>query len=134
MKKILIVEWVLRVPLAILFLMMAIPKFAGNDITVLIFTTLGVEPWGRLVTGSIELAIFILVLIPATTIYGVLSSLVLILGALFAHLVILGIVVENSDGSISDGGEIFLTAIVILLLTFANLYYHRKSIPKTGSS
>lgn len=127
MKKALIVEWLLRTALAILYLMMAVPKFAGNEITVLIFTTLGVEPWGRLATGSIEILIALLVLVPATKIYGIYSSLIMILGAIMSHVVILGFVIENSDGSISDGGEIFATALVILLLTLANLYFYRKS-------
>lgn len=128
----LIVTWVVRLALAVLYLMMSLPKFSGQEITVHIFTTLGVEPWGRIATGVIEALIFIVVLLPATTVYGAILSLGTILGAIFAHFTVLGIVVKNSSGSINDGGEIFFTALVILVLTLANLYIHRRSIPFLG--
>jgi len=121
--------WILKIALAGLYLMMAMPKFQGADLTIFIFSSLGVEPWGRYATGSIEIAVFLLVLIPATTIYGVLLSLGTIIGALLSHIFVLGFVVENASGSINDGGEIFMTALIILALTVINLYLHRKSIP-----
>lgn len=132
MSKASIVVWVLRLVLAGLYLMMSIPKFAGQDITIHIFTTLGVEPWGRLFTGIIEVGIFLLVLVPRTTIYGVILSLGTIFGALLAHFTVLGIVVQNATGTINDGGEIFITALIILALTAANLYIHRDKIPFLG--
>ena len=128
MSKSLIIEWVFRVLLAVLYLMMALPKFTGDEMTVHIFTVIGVEPWGRMVTGVIELAVFVLVLIPATTLYGVILSLGTILGALLAHFTVLGVVVQNDSGSINDGGQIFMTAIIILILTLVNLFLHREKL------
>jgi len=127
-----IIVWILRLALAVMYLMMAIPKFGGQEITVLIFTQLGVEPWGRIATGVVELVTFILVIAPITTIYGILLSLVVISGAIVSHVAILGFVIENSSGSVSDGGEVFMTALIILALTFVNLYLHRESIPLRG--
>lgn len=124
-----IITWVFRVALAGLYLMMSLPKFAGQEITVHIFTTLGVEPWGRIITGIIEVSIFLLVLIPQTTIYGVILSLGTILGAILSHFVILGLVIKNASGTVNDGGEIFITALIILVLTLINLFIHRRSIP-----
>jgi hypothetical protein len=108
---------------------MSLPKFSGQEITVHIFTTLGVEPWGRILTGLIEVAIFLLVLLPKTTIYGVILSLGTITGAILSHFAILGLVVKNTSGTVNDGGEIFITALIILALTLINLFIHRKSIP-----
>ena len=54
MRKETIVVWLFRIALAGLYLMMSLPKFSGQDITVHIFSTLGVEPWGRILTGLIE--------------------------------------------------------------------------------
>ena len=43
-----------RLVLAVMFLFMAVPKFLAPDITVHIFTELGVEPLGRVFTGLLE--------------------------------------------------------------------------------
>lgn len=133
MNKKVMVLWGFKVILAGLYLMMSIPKFAGQDVTIHIFSTLGVEPWGRYFTGIIELSTFVLILIPATAIYGIILSLGVLLGALLSHLTILGIVVQNSTGTINDGGEIFATALIMLSLTLLNLYLNRRSIPLIGN-
>ena len=124
-----IVIWAFKIALAALYLIMSLPKFSGQEITVHIFTTLGVEPWGRIMTGVIEVTIFLLILIPKTSIYGIILSLGTILGAILSHFAILGIVVKNELDTVNDGGEIFITALIILALTLINLFIHRKSIP-----
>jgi uncharacterized membrane protein YphA (DoxX/SURF4 family) len=127
-----ITTWIFRIALAALYLMMALPKFAGQEMTVHIFTTLGVEPWGRILTGVIEVSIFLLVLLPKTTVYGAIISLGTIIGAILSHFVILGLVIKNASGTVNDGGEIFITALIILALTLINLFIHRQSIPVIG--
>lgn len=134
MNKKVIVLCFFKVVLAGLYLMMAIPKFGGNDITVHIFTTLGIEPWGRYLTGVIELSTFVLILVPRTAIYGIILSLGVLSGAILSHLTILGIVVQNGTGTVNDGGEIFTTALIMLSLTFVNLFLNRRSIPIIGNS
>lgn len=121
--------WLLRIALAGLYLMMSLPKFAGDEVTIHIFSSLGVEPWGRYLTGIIEILVFILVLVPATTIYGIFVSLATIFGALMAHFFVIGIVVKNASGTINDGGQIFTTALIILALSLVNLYVHRTTVP-----
>ena len=132
MNKKALALWFFKLVLAGLYLMMAIPKFGANEITIHIFTTLGVEPWGRYLTGAIELSVFVLILIPATAIYGVILSLGVLSGAILSHLTILGIVVQNEAGTVNDGGEIFTTALIMLGLTLVNLYLNRRSIPFIG--
>jgi len=132
MRKETIFIWLFRIALAGLYLMMSLPKFSGQDITIHIFSTLGVEPWGRIATGVIEFIIFLLVLLPKTTVYGAILSLGTIIVAIFLHFTVLGLVVENASGSITDGGQIFMTALIILALTLINLFIHRKSIPIIG--
>lgn len=132
MNKEIFVTWIFRIALAALYLMMSLPKFSGQELTVHIFTVLGVEPWGRILTGSIEIIIFALVLLPKTTVYGTILSLGTISGAILSHFAILGLVIKNTSGSINDGGEIFITALIILVLTLINLFIHRKSIPLIG--
>jgi len=132
MRKETIFIWLFRIALAVLYLMMSLPKFSGQDITIHIFSTLGVEPWGRILTGVIEFIIFLLVLLPKTTVYGAILSLGTIVVAILLHFTVLGLVVKNASGSITDGGQIFITALIILALTLINLFIHRESIPFIG--
>lgn len=133
MNKKIVALWFFKLVLAGLYLMMALPKFAGNDITIHIFSTLGIEPWGRYFTGIVELSVFVLILTPATAIYGIIMSLGVLGGAILLHLTVLGIVVQNTMGTVNDGGEIFTTALIMLSLTFVNLYLNRRSIPIIGN-
>lgn len=133
MSKSVILIWAMKIILAGLYIMVAIPKFGSVDLTMHIFQTLGIEPWGRYFTGVTELLVALLILIPATTIYGVALSIMTLLGAFAAHFFVIGIVVKNASGSINDGGEIFTTAIILLVLSIANLYIHRRSIPFIGA-
>jgi hypothetical protein len=129
MNKTTIVTWTFRIALAALYLIMSLPKFSGQEITVHIFTTLGVEPWGRVFTGVVEVIVFALVLLPKTTVYGAILSLGTITGAILSHFFIIGLVIKNESGTVNDGGEIFITALIILVLTLVNLFLHRESIP-----
>lgn len=56
MNKIAIISsWVLRIAAAIILLQTLYFKFTGHPESVELFTKLGVEPWGRIGTGVIEL-------------------------------------------------------------------------------
>lgn len=133
MDKKVIALWIFKLVLAGMYLMMAIPKFGGDEITVHIFTTLGVEPWGRYFTGVMELLVFVLILIPATAVYGMILSLGVLSGAILSHLTVIGTVVQNDTGTVNDGGEIFMTALIMLALTLVNLYLNRRSLPFIGN-
>src|SRR5258707_14887656 len=61
-------------------------KFTAAEESVYIFTTLGIEPWGRVASGMAELLAAILLLIPRTVTLGALLSLGVISGALVSHL------------------------------------------------
>lgn len=101
-------------------------KFTGHPDSVYIFETLGLEPFGRIGIGILELIAGILLLIPRTVWAGALLTLGLIGGALIMHLTKLGIVVNN------DEGVLFITAIVTFILSAIILYLYRKDIPIIG--
>jgi putative oxidoreductase len=84
-------------------------KFTAHPDSVYIFSQLGVEPYGRIVLGILELITGILLLIPRTTLIGALVGLGLITGALFSHIFMLGIVVND------DGGQLFMLALVVFV-------------------
>lgn len=86
-------------------------KFTASAESVYIFTTLGLEPYGRIGIGIMELIAAILLFPKRTSFYGAMLAAGLMAGALFSHLTKLGIEVMN------DGGELFILAIVVLLLS-----------------
>ena len=104
-----IILWLLRISAAIILLQTLFFKFSGHPESVEIFTKLGVEPWGRIGTGIIELLTGILLLIPSTVFIGALLGIGLMSGAILSHIMVLGI---ESKG---DGGQLFMLAIVVLV-------------------
>lgn len=99
--------WALRLIAAVIMLQTLYFKFSGAEESIYIFSTLGMEPWGRIGTGVMELLASILLLIPATTAFGALLGLGLMSGAIFFHLSTLGIEVKD------DHGLLFIYALVV---------------------
>ena len=97
MKLKTILSWTLRLIAAIILLQTLYFKFTGQPESVELFTKLGVEPWGRIGTGVIELIASILLLLPATVIFGAIMGLGLMAGAILSHLLVIGIE-SNKDG------------------------------------
>src|SRR3954467_9544324 len=87
-----IITWVLRLLAAVIMLQTLYFKFTGHEQSVALFTQLGMEPWGRIGTGVLELIASILILYPRTTGWGAALGLGLMSGAIFFHLTKLGIV------------------------------------------
>lgn len=107
-----IAPWVLRIIAAVIMLQTLYFKFSGSEESVYIFTQLGMEPWGRIATGILELIASILILYPKTTFFGSVLAIGLMLGAVGAHLTKLGIEVKN------DGGQLFIYGLLVLLSSF----------------
>ena len=119
---------ILRLAIAIILLQTLRFKFTAHSDSVYIFETLGLEPYGRIGIGMLELIAGILLFIPRTVWAGALLSLGLMAGAVFSHLMQLGIVVNN------DKGVLFITAVVTSVLSAILLYMVRKEIPKFRKS
>jgi putative oxidoreductase len=112
MKKITTwIDWILRLAIAIILLQTLYFKFTGHEESVVLFTKLGVEPCGRIGTGIMELIAGLLILFPATALWGALLSFALICGAIGSHLFVIGIESQN------DGGQLFMLAIVVLAMS-----------------
>ncbi|PJJ10807.1 DoxX-like protein [Flavobacterium sp. 1] len=119
-KSILI--WIVRLTAAVILLQTLYFKFTGAEESVYIFSTLGMEPYGRIGSGVDELIAAILILIPRTTLLGALIGAGVMLGAIFSHLFVLGIEVKN------DGGELFALAIITFLCCVALIYWDKSKI------
>lgn len=119
-----IVLWVLKLTVAIILLQTLYFKFTAHPDSVHIFSALGVEPFGRIGLGIIELITAGLILNPRTSLVGMLLSLGIILGAIGSHLLVLGLEIEG------DGGGLFTLALVVLV---ADLVYFAMQRLELGS-
>ncbi|MHA7844151.1 MAG: DoxX family membrane protein [Winogradskyella sp.] len=117
---------VLRIAVAVILIQTLRFKFTAHPDSVYIFETVGLEPYGRIGIGILELIAGILLLIPKTIWAGALLTMGLIGGAIMMHLIQLGIEVKG------DGGVLFYTAIITFSLSAVILYYYRKNIPIIG--
>ncbi len=115
-----IVSWALRIVAAVILLQTLYFKFSGAPESVELFTKLGVEPWGRIGTGVIELVASILLLLPSTVFIGAFLSLGLMGGAILSHALVIGI---ESKG---DGGQLFVLACVVLTCSLILLILHKQ--------
>lgn len=120
-----VVSWVLQIVVAVILFQTLFFKFSAAEESVYIFSTLGVEPWGRLLAATLELVAVGLILYPPSAIYGALLSLGVIAGALASH-ARLGLVVKD------DGGLLFLLAVIVFLSSLAVVYLRRSEIPVLG--
>ena len=121
-----VLSWSLQVIVAGILLQTLFFKFTGADESVYIFSTLGIEPWGRIGSGIAELVAAVLLLVPATAVIGAVLSAGVISGAIVSHLTVLGIEVQG------DGGLLFALAVVVFVLSLAILLIRRGQIPMIG--
>jgi len=120
MKLRTIVSWILRIVAAVILLQTLYFKFTAHPESVAIFSKLGVEPWGRIGTGVMELITGILLLIPATAFMGGLLGMGLMSGAIGAHVFVIGI------ESAGDGGQLFAYAIIVFVCCFLIAVMHKQ--------
>ena len=114
--------WVLRVLAAIILLQTLYFKFSAAPESIYIFSKLGMEPWGRITIGILELIAGVLILVPATTPFGASLAIALMAGAIFFHLTKLGISVQN------DGGQLFIYALLVLVSSTVLVIIYRSDL------
>jgi putative oxidoreductase len=105
---------------AIILLQTLFYKFSAHPTSVHIFSTLSLEPFGRIATGVLELMASILLVIPLFSIWGALLSIVLMTGAILSHIIFLGINV------LGDGGQLFGLAIITCLFSALIIWENRR--------
>lgn len=90
--------WAARIVAAVIMLQTLYFKFTGAPESIYIFTTVGMEPWGRIGVGVMELIASLLILVPVTSWMGAGIALGLMLGAMGMHFTVLGIEVQGDGG------------------------------------
>jgi putative oxidoreductase len=116
-------SWGCQVVAAAILLQTLYFKLTGAPEPVYIFTTIGMEPWGRYGSAAVELVAGILLLVPSMAGIGAVLALGVISGAIFFHLTTLGIVVMD------DGGTLFVMALVVFVCSLTVTWLRRKQIP-----
>jgi uncharacterized membrane protein YphA (DoxX/SURF4 family) len=120
------VFFILRLVVAIILIQTLRYKFTGHPDSIYIFRTIGLEPYGRIAIGVVELIAAILILIPRTIWLGALLTVGVLSGAIFFHLTVLGVEINE------DGGTLFFMAVLTCLLGILALWRERKALPIVG--
>jgi hypothetical protein len=115
--------WIIKLTAVIILLQTLYFKFSAASESVYIFSALGIEPFGRIGSGIVELIASVLILIPRTTLLGALIGLGTMAAAILSHLLVLGIVLQN------DGGTLFMLAVITFLCCAVLVFQNRKGIP-----
>jgi uncharacterized membrane protein YphA (DoxX/SURF4 family) len=96
-------------------------KFTGAPESRFIFSQLGAEPWGRWVSGVCELLTSILLILPFPTsqTLGALFGMCIMAGAIFSHVLFLGLEIQN------DKGLLFGLACTVFILCLLIVWAHQ---------
>lgn len=117
-----IIIWILRLAAALIMVQSLFFKFSAAPESVYIFSTLGMEPWGRIGTGVVELIAAILLIIPSVSWLGALIGLGTMTGAILSHITKLGIEVAG------DGGQLFTYALITWVCCAAILLIEKQRL------
>ncbi|MEM9819765.1 MAG: DoxX family membrane protein [Bacteroidota bacterium] len=117
------IDLALRVVIAIILIQTLRYKFTAHPDSVYIFSQVGLEPYGRIGIGILELIAGILLLSSRTAWLGAGLTVGIIGGAIFMHLTQLGIEVNG------DNGSLFYLALLTFALSSIVLWLYKKDIP-----
>jgi hypothetical protein len=116
------VTWTFQILAAVILGQTLFFKFTGAPESKFIFSTLGVEPWGRLATGGLEAVAVVLLLHRRFAVFGAVLALGLMTGAIFSHLTRLGLIVYD------DGGLLFALAVTAWGSSLVILWLRRNEL------
>jgi hypothetical protein len=135
-----IIDWACRLVAAGILLQTLFFKFTAAPESVYIFTKVGifvhsyvpflsvsgVEVWGRLASGVMELIAAILLLTSRFVWRGAILAIAATAGAIVCHLTFLGIEVQG------DQGLLFGLALTVVITSGITLFLHSNQIPVFG--
>jgi uncharacterized membrane protein YphA (DoxX/SURF4 family) len=119
-----ILHWTLKGIAALIMLQTLFFKFSGAEESIYIFSTLGMEPWGRYGTGIAELIASILLLTPKFSIWGAILAMGIMAGAILSHIAVLGIEVKE------DHGQLFIYACIVFVACAVVILNNSKELKK----
>lgn len=89
-KVVNIILWVLQIGAAAIFLMAGVFKLYGPQPVIAMFDIIGLGQWFRYLTGALEVAGAVALLIPRLSGAGALLMVCVMIGAVFTHLFVIG--------------------------------------------
>jgi len=116
------IERISSVVAALILLQTLYFKFTAAPESVYIFSELGIEPYGRIGSGILELIIALLLLFKKSSLIGAILGLGVITGAIFSHIFVLGIEVQN------DGGLLFGLALLVFILCLVTIFLQKDKL------
>ena len=122
-----VVSWLCQITAAVVLGQTLFFKFTAAPESVYIFTKVGMEPYGRIGSGVIELIAAILLLTPRHRWAGALLAIGMMAGAIFSHLTVLGIDV------LGDHGLLFGLGLIVFFASLMVLIINRRAIPVLGA-
>lgn len=117
------ISLLIRIAIALILVQTLRYKFTAHPDSVFIFSKIGLEPFGRIGIGILELVSAILILIPKTIWIGAVLAVGIISGAIFMHLTKLGIEIHQ------DNGKLFYMGVIVLILSIVICWNERRNIP-----
>lgn len=127
-KKQKIISWIFQIIAATILGFAAYEKFFGNEISGMVFNQLKMGDHGRKLIGVIESLSAMMLITSNLCHFGALLGLGIMLGALIAHITVLGVNVNN-DGGMMVG---FMCLNIISCSTV--IYIRRRSYPLIGDT
>ncbi len=122
------ISWIFQIIAAAILAMAAYGKFTGEEFGTIVFERIKMGQYGKNLIGVIESTAVFLLLTPNLPHYGAILGFGTMLGALVAHLTVLGIVVNN------DGGKAVMMLITVILSCSIVMYIRRKNLPLIGGT
>lgn len=113
---------ILKITVAIILLQTLFFKFTASPESVYIFTKLGAEPYGRISSGIVELIASVLLFVDKIKFYAAFTAMGTMLVAIFSHLFLLGIEVNN------DKGTLFILALVTFFSSLILMFRYKDDI------
>jgi len=112
--------WALQIGLAGMFLLAGGSKLLGAAPMVALFNAIGVGQWFRYVTGAIEVASAVALLVPTLAVFGAAALVPTMIGAVITELVIAG------DSAVPPA--------ILLLGAAAIVWVRRGELPMKGTA
>lgn len=112
-----------RISAALILFQILYFQLTGASFSVEIFSTLDVEPVGRIASGILGLIAAVLLLIPRFAWIGAFLALCLMSLLLYFHLTVFGTEIKEI------GGTLLALSILVSFCCVATLYMHHRQIP-----
>lgn len=112
-----VIGWVLIIIAFTILIYNAYLKLSANPGAITLFTSLDMEPYGRILLGFLELSAALLLLYPSTLKYGATLGAVLMAGVILIHIFKLGIALNGDYKFFIMGVAAFLCSTTLLWLS-----------------